>query len=71
MPALNTETRLVMTILFVGTVSGANVFFYANYGTGFPHGTLAHAILFGLIMGDVGNKYLDKKIKNNDQLPRK
>ena len=29
------------------------------------------AILFGLIMGDVGNKYLDKKIKNNDQLPRK
>jgi|TARA_R100000149_G_C5853689_1_gene121665 hypothetical protein len=49
MPALNTETRLVMTILFVGTVSGANVFFYANYGTGFPHGTLAHAILFGLI----------------------
>ena len=49
MPALNTETRLVMTILFVGTVSGANVFFYANYGTEFPYTTLAHATLFGLI----------------------
>lgn len=49
MPALNTETRLVMTILFVGTVSGANVFFYANYGTNFPYGPLAHSMLFGLI----------------------
>ena len=49
MPALAHDTRLVMTILFVGTVSGANVFFYANYGTQFPYTTLAHATLFGLI----------------------
>jgi len=49
MPALNTDTRLVMTILFVGTVSGANVFFYATYGTTFPYTPLAHSVLFGLI----------------------
>jgi hypothetical protein len=49
MPALEHDTRLVMTILFVGTVSGANVFFYANYGVGFPYTILAHAVLFGLI----------------------
>jgi hypothetical protein len=53
MPALNTDTRLVMTILFVGTISGANVFFYANYGITFPHGVLAHSILFGL--GTIGS----------------
>ena len=53
MPALNTDTRLVMTILFVGTISGANVFFYANYGITFPHGILAHSILFGL--GTIGS----------------
>tara|TARA_B100000963_G_scaffold360182_1_gene390090 strand:+ start:1005 stop:1400 length:396 start_codon:yes stop_codon:yes gene_type:complete len=49
MPALQHDTRLVMTILFVGTVSGANVFFYASYGTSFPYTTLSHATLFGLI----------------------
>ena len=49
MPALEHDTRLVMTILFVGTVSGANVFFYANYGIDFPYTILAHATLFGLI----------------------
>lgn len=49
MPALSTDTRLVMTILFVGTVSGANVLFYATYGTTFPYTPLAHAVLFGLI----------------------
>tara|TARA_R110001592_G_scaffold221467_1_gene476257 strand:+ start:929 stop:1324 length:396 start_codon:yes stop_codon:yes gene_type:complete len=49
MPALEHDTRLVMTILFVGTVSGANVFFYANYGASFPYTTLSHATLFGLI----------------------
>ena len=38
-----------MTILFVGTVSGANVFFYATYGTNFPYTPLAHSVLFGLI----------------------
>ena len=35
MAALNQDTRLIMTILFVGTVSGANVYFYANYGINF------------------------------------
>jgi|TARA_B100000085_G_C18395577_1_gene452257 hypothetical protein len=49
MAALNQDTRLIMTILFVGTVSGANVYFYANYGINFPYTTLAHATLFGLI----------------------
>jgi len=49
MPALNHDTRLVMTILFVGTVSGANVYFYANFGLSFPYGALEHAVLFGLI----------------------
>ena len=38
-----------MTILFVGTVSGANVYFYAAYGLDFPYGPLAHSVLFGLI----------------------
>ncbi len=52
MPALNTDTRLVMTILFVGTLSGANVFVYASYGVDFPYTTLAHAFLFGL--GTIG-----------------
>tara|TARA_R110002020_G_scaffold117476_15_gene268680 strand:+ start:1823 stop:2215 length:393 start_codon:yes stop_codon:yes gene_type:complete len=49
MAALNTDTRLVMTILFVGVLSGANVFFYAQYGAGFPYTPLAHAALFGLM----------------------
>jgi hypothetical protein len=49
MAALEHDTRLVMTILFVGTVSGANVFFYAKYGTVFPYGPFEHAMLFGLI----------------------
>ena len=52
MAALNTDTRLVMTILFVGALSGANVWVYANFGTGFPYTTLAHASLFGL--GTIG-----------------
>ena len=41
-----------MTILFVGTLSGANVFVYANFGVSFPYTTLAHAFLFGL--GTIG-----------------
>lgn len=52
MPALNQDTRLVMTILFVGTLSGANVYAYALYGTGFPYGPVAHSFLFGL--GTIG-----------------
>lgn len=41
-----------MTILFVGALSGANVFAYAQFGTGFPYGPLAHSFLFGL--GTIG-----------------
>jgi len=49
MAALSQDTRLIMTILFVGTVSGANVYFYSAYGLNFPYGALAHSVLFGLI----------------------
>ena len=49
MAALSQDTRLIMTILFVGTVIGANVYFYSAYGLGFPYGALAHSVLFGLI----------------------
>ena len=49
MAAINKDTRLVMTILFVGCCSGLNVYFYANYGVSFPYTTLSHAVLFGLI----------------------
>lgn len=52
MAALNQDTRLVMTILFVGVMSGTNVFSYAQFGTGFPYGPLAHSFLFGL--GTIG-----------------
>ena len=52
MPALSQDTRLVMTILFVGALSGTNVFAYAQFGTGFPYGPLAHSVLFGL--GTIG-----------------
>ena len=38
-----------MTILFVGTVSGANVFAYAKFGLNFPYTILMHGVLFGLI----------------------
>tara|TARA_R100001015_G_C4467447_1_gene52252 strand:- start:51 stop:437 length:387 start_codon:yes stop_codon:yes gene_type:complete len=53
MAALSQDTRLVMTILFVGALSGANVWVYANFGAGFPYTTLSHATLFGL--GTIGS----------------
>ena len=49
MAALNRDTRMIMTILFVGLVSGSNVYFYAEYGLNFPYTTTAHGLLFGLI----------------------
>lgn len=52
MPALSKDTRLVMTILFVGVLSGTNVYAYAAFGLGFPYGPLAHSFLFGL--GTIG-----------------
>tara|TARA_R110000782_G_scaffold60297_1_gene124624 strand:- start:848 stop:1249 length:402 start_codon:yes stop_codon:yes gene_type:complete len=53
MPALSQDTRLVMTILFVGVLSGTNVYVYAAIGIGFPYGPLAHSFLFGL--GTIGS----------------
>ena len=38
-----------MTILFVGAVSGMNVYFYANYGADLPWTKLSHAVLFSLL----------------------
>ena len=70
MAALNQDTRLVMTILFCGCLSGANVFFYAQYGIGFPYSHLAHAVLFGLvtvgaimIMKAIGDLFLNDRIE--------
>ena len=52
MAALNQDTRLVMTILFVGALSGTNVWAYAAFGMNFPYGPLARSVLFGL--GTIG-----------------
>ena len=68
---MDKDTRLVMTILFVGTVSGANVYFYANYGADLPWSPLSHAVLFGLIKAifDLAMNermelwFLDRKLK--------
>jgi len=49
MPSIDTDTRLVMTILFVGAVSGTNIYFYNQYGITFPYGQLEHALLFGIV----------------------
>ena len=49
MASLGRDTRLVMTILFVGAVSGMNVYFYANYGAELPWTHLSHAVLFSLL----------------------
>tara|TARA_E500000305_G_scaffold106526_1_gene105287 strand:+ start:727 stop:1122 length:396 start_codon:yes stop_codon:yes gene_type:complete len=49
MPALGKDTKLVMTILFVGAVSGVNVFFYAEYGNLLAFSHYAHATVFSLM----------------------
>jgi hypothetical protein len=49
MPALEKDTKLVMTILFVGAISGTNVYFYAKYGSMIAFNDYAHAIVFGLM----------------------
>tara|TARA_R100001129_G_scaffold73918_1_gene50427 strand:+ start:54 stop:461 length:408 start_codon:yes stop_codon:yes gene_type:complete len=45
------DTRLVMTILFVGAVSGVNVYFFATFGAEFMsiYGPYTLAILFGVL----------------------
>ena len=49
MPALEKATKLVMTILFVGAISGTNVYFYGKYGSMIAFGEYAHALIFGLM----------------------
>jgi hypothetical protein len=49
MAAINEDTRLVMTILFVGAMCGMNVYFYSLYGIELPWNALSHAVLFSLI----------------------
>ena len=48
MPTIESDTRLIMTILFVGAVSGVNIYFYTMFGINFPYGGIAHAVLFGI-----------------------
>mgnify|MGYP003132775062 CR=1 FL=1 len=49
MPALEKDTKLVMTILFIGAISGVNVFFYAEYGSLLAFSHYAHATVFALM----------------------
>jgi len=49
MAAINKDTRLIMTIMYVGAMCGMNVYFYSNYGGQLPFTAVTHAILFGLI----------------------
>ena len=49
MPALGKDTKLVMTILFVGAICGVNVFFYAEFGNLLAFSHYAHAVVFGLM----------------------
>ena len=49
MPALAKDTKLVMTILFVGAISGVNVFFYAEYGHLLAFSNYSHAVVFSLM----------------------
>ena len=49
MPALEKDTKLVMTILFVGAISGVYVYFYAKYGSMIAFNDYAHAVVFGLM----------------------
>ena len=67
MAAINKDTRLVMTILFVGAVSGMNVYFYANYGADLPWSKLSHAVLFSLLTigGIMGIKAVFDLIMND------
>ena len=48
LPSIDTDTRLIMTILFVGAMSGVNIYFYQMVGVNFPYGGFSHAVLFGI-----------------------
>jgi hypothetical protein len=49
MAAIEKDTRLVMTIMYVGAMAGTNVYFYSVYGADLPFSPLTHAVLFSLI----------------------
>ena len=49
MAAIEKDTRLVMTIMYVGCMAGMNVYFYSMYGAELPFTAFTHAILFSLI----------------------
>ena len=49
MAAIDKDTRLIMTIMYVGAVSGLNVYFYSVYGAQLPFPPVSHAILFSLV----------------------
>ena len=49
MAAIEKDTRLVMTIMYVGAMAGMNVYFYSMYGAELPFTAFTHAILFSLI----------------------
>ena len=50
MAAINKDTRLIMTIMYVGAMSGMNVYFYSAYGAQLPFTAVTHAVLFGLTL---------------------
>ena len=51
MPSIDTDTRLIMTVLFVGAVSGVNVYFFSQYGSTFvsAYGPYPVAMIFGVL----------------------
>ena len=49
MAAIDKDTRLIMTIMYVGAMAGTNVYFYSVYGWQLPFTAVTHAALFGLI----------------------
>ena len=49
MAAINKDTKLVMTIMYVGAMAGMNVYFYSVYGVELPFTAFTHAVLFSLI----------------------
>jgi len=60
MAAIDKDTRLIMTIMYVGAMAGMNVYFYSVYGSQLPFTAATHAVLFGLIT--VGVIMLQKAI---------
>ena len=49
MAAIDKDTRLIMTIMYVGAMAGMNVYFYSVYGAELPFTAFTHAVLLSLI----------------------